>query len=155
MKEYLDWTYWLDNSARNTRIVILDKTDDATMETALQIWGLHCPEEMQPKERSTWGLNLRNVFKGAGDAFVDALDDRESHFGWLHFQFSLPLSDCNIKRLVQFKPFDKLTFYAWDHLWVHIPSSAPVRGVKNTTGVAELPAADITFLDLFIIHLTV
>lgn len=54
-----------------------------------------------------------NVLEDGVDAFVNALQTRESHFGSLHCLSDLPISDGNVERLAQLKLFKKLTLSVW------------------------------------------
>jgi hypothetical protein len=83
-----------------------------------------------------------------GDAFVDALQTRKSHFGLLHFLNHIPMSDFNIERLVQLKLFDKLTLHRWDHPMALIPLAAPVRALDYTIDFDTVLAEDIITLDI-------
>ena len=72
-----------------------------------------------------------------GDAFVNALQTRESPFGSMHFCDNIPFRTENIARLMQPQMFEQLTLPAWENIMALLPFSASTKKLEYTLDSTE------------------
>ncbi|GAX24538.1 hypothetical protein FisN_18Lu119 [Fistulifera solaris] len=89
-----------------------------------------------------------NVLEDGGNALVQALQVRGTHFGSLRFLDDLPLSDENVEQLSRLAIFEKLTLPLWDSDMVLLPFSAPVKVLKYSFDSSKVRPEDFQTIDI-------
>lgn len=95
-------------------------------------------------------LKLSNDFhfEDDGDAFVQALSNRDSSFGSLILEDSdMPLSDSNVELLLQLNMFEKLALPVLGMKQALLPFSAPVKSLDYSVDSEKLLAKDVCSLN--------
>ncbi len=89
-----------------------------------------------------------NVLEDGGNALVQALQVRGTHFGSLRFLDDLPLSDENVEQLSRLAIFKKLALPLWDSDMVLLPFSAPVNVLKYSFDSSKVRPEDFQTIDI-------